>query len=247
MVQPARRECASDSTTLAYAAGPVLPTAGATDAVTLVAALERTARTATTTKGITYVDATARCAAFESYAELLAAGRRALIALRARISIEEGGALVLQISERRIHFHIFWGCLLGGIVPVTIAIPPRYDAGNAVVLKVQSTVAQLDARHVMASAANVEPLRGLLPAAVTVHGVNTLAWDATDESAVEAAITPEHVAFYQLTSGSTGTPKVIPERHCAIIAHIRHSAMHCDYSPNDVTLNWLPFDHVVPM
>jgi acyl-CoA synthetase (AMP-forming)/AMP-acid ligase II len=55
------------------------------------------------------------------------------------------------------------------------------------------------------------------------------------------------VVFYQLTSGSTGKSKVIPERNAAIISHVRHSAMHCDYGSSDTTCNWLPFDHVVPM
>ena len=41
--------------------------------------------------------------------------------------------------------------------------------------------------------------------------------------------------------------QIIPERHCAVISHVRHSAAHCAYASDDVTLNWLPFDHVVPM
>ena len=32
-----------------------------------------------------------------------------------------------------------------------------------------------------------------------------------------------------------------------MIAHIRHSAQDCGYTQEDVTLNWLPFDHVVPL
>ena len=49
------------------------------------------------------------------------------------------------------------------------------------------------------------------------------------------------------TGARFGIPKCIPERHRAIISHIRHSIAHCDYRRDDVTLNWLPFDHVVPM
>ena len=187
---------------------------------------------------------------FQSYAELLASGRRALGALQAIDGLTAGQSLVLQIADRQVHFAIFWGCLLGGIIPVTIAIPPRHEASNAVVLKLLSTIAQLDARNVLASTANVAALRALLPTTACVLDVHALEWSRADElgdAIAEAAITPEHVAFYQLTSGSTGTPKVIPERHGAIISHIRHSAVHCGYTRSDVTLNWLPFDHVVPM
>ena len=199
-------------------------------------------------RGITYIDGS--MTTFQSYAELLASGRRALGALNAIDGLTTGQTLVLQIVERQVHFAFFWGCLLGGIIPVTIAIPPRHEASNAVVLKLLSTITQLDARNVLASTANVAMLRALVPASVCVLDAHALECSRADERGdviAEAAITAEHVAFYQLTSGSTGTPKVIPERHGAVISHIRHSAVHCGYTRSDVTLNWLPFDHVVPM
>jgi len=108
-------------------------------------------------------------------------------------------------------------------------------------------IAQLDARDVMASARNVEPLKLVLPTGVRAHDVATLDWNVPERDIVEHAVKPNDVLFYQLTSGSTGIPKCIPERHCAVISHIRHSTVHCDYRADDVTLNWLPFDHVVPM
>ena len=60
-------------------------------------------------------------------------------------------------------------------------------------------------------------------------------------------IEPTDILSYQLTSGSTGRSKCIPERHCAVVSHIRHSIAHCGYLMTDVMCNWLPFDHVVPM
>ena len=77
-----------------------------------------------------------------------------------------------------------------------------------------------------------------------VHDAATL--DMTTDGA-EPTIDPGDVIFYQLTSGSTGIPKCIPERHDAIVAHIRSSAQECGHAGDGVTLNWLPFDHVVPM
>ncbi|EOD08800.1 hypothetical protein EMIHUDRAFT_57768, partial [Emiliania huxleyi CCMP1516] len=60
--------------------------------------------------------------------------------------------------------------------------------------------------------------------------------------------TSSDVLFYQLTSGSTGVPKVIPETHAAVIHHIRSTAQGCAALPGEETsLNWLPFDHVVPI
>jgi acyl-CoA synthetase (AMP-forming)/AMP-acid ligase II len=58
---------------------------------------------------------------------------------------------------------------------------------------------------------------------------------------------PDEVVFIQLTSGSTGTPKCIQETHAGIISHIHGSAQFLGYTSDDVSLNWLPVDHVVPI
>src|SRR5690606_9783603 len=58
---------------------------------------------------------------------------------------------------------------------------------------------------------------------------------------------PEDLVFFQLTSGSTGVPKCIQEAHRGIIAHIHGAQQFNGYEAADVTLNWLPVDHVVPI
>ena len=226
----------------AYASGQPLEDAMVVQHTTLVAALKHTASVSPSPNGITYVDGGST--SLESYSELLLHSRKTLLGLL-ELNLDEGDALVLQIVSRRDHFHVFWACLLRGIIPVTVAIPSQYEATNAVVLKLMSTIRQLDARNVMASSTNTEMIRMLLPVHVQAHDVELLPLDlqqgADDE--LEAKITPQHVAFYQLTSGSTGTPKVIPERHDAIISHIRHSASHCSYAPTGLTRHQMQRTH----
>ena len=211
---------------------------------TLVAALKHTAEFANSTTGITYIEGSVET--FESYGDLLVQARRSVGALR-RIGLAFGEPLVMQISDLRELIHALWGCMMSGIPFVTIAVPSKYEADNAVFQKLASVAAKLDGRHVLASTANVAPLRALLPCSLSVHDVASLDYSTTsvhELDATEAELAPDDVAFYQLTSGSTGVPKIIPERHAAIISHIRHSIVHCSYRPTDVTLNWLPFDHV---
>eukprot|EP00966_Prymnesium_polylepis_P199193 4615453-Prymnesium_polylepis.1 len=215
----AAQECCSG-----YAKGPPLPAAsdgGPIAHLTLVEALKHTAANSPG-RGVTYIEGGTQT--FESYAELLVQARRYLGALQT-LGPKYGEPVVMQIVERREHIRMLWGCFLGGIVPVTIAIPSKYEAENAVFLKLAGVTAKLDARHVLASAANVVPLQALLPAKVTVHDIGALDYSTPPDEVVEAAVTPESVLFYQLTSGSTGIPKCIPERHCAIISHIRHSTV----------------------
>ena len=199
-------------------------------------------------------------ASVESFAELLTHARRMLEALQLTLQLSRGDTVALQIAEARMHLRAFWGCALGGIAPVTVAVPNHYSAENATVQKLLGAISVLDAKHVIASASGVGSLGALLPAGVRVHDVATLLGSASGGGSGlslfgvgvrgpehDVPVQPDDVLFYQLTSGSTGTPKCIPEQHGAVISHIRHSAAHCSYSRDDVTLNWLPFDHVVPM
>jgi acyl-CoA synthetase (AMP-forming)/AMP-acid ligase II/NADP-dependent 3-hydroxy acid dehydrogenase YdfG/acyl carrier protein len=221
----------------AYAVGPELKWSGP-DHTTLVEALKAAA---TSERGITYLEEGEQ--SFESYAELIVAARKSLHGLQ-KMGLRKGDPLPLQIADRREHFHVLWGCALGGIIPVTIAIPNRYEADNPVFQKLLGVWKLLGARHVLTSASHVEALKGLFPAEAIICDVTQL--DLSNEGE-EASITPNDVLFYQLTSGSTGTPKCIPETHAAIISHIQHSTVDVGYTPEDRTLNWLPFDHVVPM
>ena len=64
---------------------------------------------------------------------------------------------------------------------------------------------------------------------------------------IASRIGADDVLFLQLTSGSTGVPKAIQITHRGVIAHVRGSQIVCGYQPGETSLNWLPFDHVVPM
>src|SRR4030095_14868275 len=61
------------------------------------------------------------------------------------------------------------------------------------------------------------------------------------------SIRPDDVLFLQLTSGSTGIPKCIQIPHRGVVAHIHGGKEFNGYSAEDVSLNWLPMDHVVPI
>ena len=232
----------------AHACGPPLvgdEESGFAQHATMVDALEFAAAKAGAHKGIKYVEQ-GECT-FESYASLRDEARKVLSALR-KLGLTPGEPLAMQVTERKLHLHAVWGCALGGFPSLTVAIPPKYVAGNAVVQKLLGVLAQVDARHLLASSANVAPLSALLPASVALHDVAALELAGVEPEAVQPHRAGSNdVLFYQLTSGSTGIPKCIPERHDAIISHIRLSAQDNQYTSENVTLNWLPFDHVVPM
>jgi acyl-CoA synthetase (AMP-forming)/AMP-acid ligase II/NADP-dependent 3-hydroxy acid dehydrogenase YdfG len=185
---------------------------------------------------------------FQSYPVLLEKARSVMTGLYAH-GLQPGDRAILQVEKLQDHFVAFWGCVLAGIRPVTVAIAPTYSKTNAVVNKLRNVWELLEHPVLLSNTSLVEALTGL----ETVSGMQGLQVLSVEELKTHApAVTvhcaqPEDVIFYQLTSGSTGVPKCIQETHGSIIAHIHGSAQFNDYSADDVTLNWLPMDHVVPI
>jgi len=213
---------------------------------TMTEALVQTARTYAN-KGLLLVQADGS-EVFQSYSALLEKAKCILAGLYEQ-GLGHGDRAILQIETLQDHFAAFWGCVLGGIIPVTVAIAPSYTATNAVVNKLRNIWELLEHPPVLTNSSLVEPIAGL-ESLCEMTGLKILSVDELKAYPPAEQIhesRPQDVIFYQLTSGSTGTPKCIQETHQAIIAHIHGSAQFNGYTSDDTTLNWLPMDHVVPI
>jgi nonribosomal peptide synthetase DhbF len=201
-------------------------------------------------RGITVIEHDGR-ETFVSYRELLERAARVRGGLRA-LGKGRGEYAVLQVPTLAGHFVAFWGCVLAGVIPVTVAIPPSYSEPNAVLAKLRGVHDLLGAPAVIGARATLSALRdipslhdGAPPPRVTPLVLEDLESAAPDHDFFRAA--PEDVMFLQLSSGSTGVPKVIQERHSALLHHVYAAALHNGYSADDVDLSFLPLDHVVPI
>jgi amino acid adenylation domain-containing protein len=214
---------------------------------TLAEALIRTA-TEHPNDGILYVQAVGQPEDFQSYDSLLKEARSMLAGLQAR-GLKPGDKVILQIEVLRDHFTAFWACVLGGIIPVTVAVAPSYQEANGVTNKLRGAWELLGRPWIITNHPLTQPLRGL----ERVWGVSGLRIEEAEElrrhspaSAIHQS-DPAAPVFFQLSSGSTGIPKCIQITHKGIIAHIHGSQRSNGYTQADVSLNWLPVDHVVPL
>ena len=195
--------------------------------------------------GITYLDAN-NSAVFQSYAALLQEAKQVLAGLQHK-GLQPADQVILQLEDARKYFAAFWACILGGMIPVTVAVPPVYDTENAVVKKLAGVCTLLQLPVIITEQALQQSLQTV-----------TAGWNVKEVICVEAIAANENdaqlhtpagnaTAFYQLSSGSTGTAKCITITHRGVADHVYGMRAFNGFSSSDISLNWIPFDHVAAL
>ncbi len=200
--------------------------------------------------GLAVVDADGRTDAVR-YPELRAA------ALASLTTMERAGArptdrVILQFRQPARFLEAFWACQLGGLVPVPVT--PLLAAPPDMALALGQAWSLLGGPLVITDEADADLLRRRLPDAI---GARVLALKPVVRAAGKTASGPDlpadrlsgraepsAPALMLLTSGSTGTPKLVIQTHRALLAQIGAAAGRCGCTATDVSLNWLPLEHV---
>lgn len=217
---------------------------------TLLHALKETA-SKHPNKGMTFIDSQG-FKTFLSYNELFKRACERVIEIKRHRHLFKNYA-ILQFSRASDLLPVWWACLLANIVPVIVSKPTIYDTANALVDKLIHVANTLPETVIITEEYNVNNLNklkkfpSLLKEFTTISLNLCSSFDGADNDCELRQVDPGDCAFIQLSAGSTGGPKLIEERHGSIICHVFASAMENDYKDSDVLLNWLPFDHVVPI
>ncbi|MEU1423679.1 MupA/Atu3671 family FMN-dependent luciferase-like monooxygenase [Kitasatospora sp. NPDC005751] len=177
------------------------------------------------------------------YPELLDRALRVLGTLTAA-GLGPGDRAILQVPDLEHYFPALWACLLGGVLPVTVARPPGYDRPGPVLEKLVNAWETLEHPPVLAAGEAVAGLAGIGRLDPRAAGLRVI---PVDRSAAQPPAAPHgaggDVAILQLSSGSTGRSKAIRISHRSILEYVA-GACEQGFAPGDPTVNWLPLDHV---
>lgn len=181
----------------------------------------------------------------QSYADLAEEASRILAGLRA-CGVRPGDRVFMQLPRNRDIVPTFWACALGGFVAVPLGCGGGYEIDSAENTKFANAWRMLGAACVVTERALGDKLEGFARRHdlndFTAHSIETLRAHAPDHAPNP---TPgDDIALLLLTSGSTGLPKAVTQTHGALIARSAATRLMNGFTPLDVSLNWMPLDHV---
>ena len=183
---------------------------------------------------------------FQSYSTLLQEAERILAGLR-KLGLKPQDKVIFQLDLCQDFILAFWGCVLGGFVPVPMSVAPRsgYRVLNSTVTKLHHAWQMLDRPVILTSkslAPAVSSLSDFLGENFNVETIEDLLMSNRDQKWHDSR--PNDLTLLMLTSGSTGMPKGVILSHHNLLSRSAGSVQMNGFSRQDVTLNWMPMDHV---
>ncbi|MFF8868286.1 amino acid adenylation domain-containing protein [Streptomyces sp. NPDC015139] len=179
------------------------------------------------------------------YASLIPEASRVLAGLR-RAGLLPGDQVILQCDASEDFLAVLWGCILGGFVAVPLTVPGSYDVPSAALTKLEGIWQMLGRPWIVCSPEQAAGLKGH----ASRHSWPNLRLTTVDalrnthEDSDWHAANPDDLILMLMTSGSTGLPKAVRLTHRNVLTRSAATEAVNGLGAHDVTLNWIPLDHV---
>ncbi|MFF9332075.1 amino acid adenylation domain-containing protein [Streptomyces albogriseolus] len=180
-----------------------------------------------------------------TYASLIPEASRVLAGLR-RAGLRPGDQVILQCDVTEDFLAVLWGCVLGGFVAVPLTVPASYDTPSAALTKLEGIWRMLGRPWIVCSAGRESGLRAVA-ARQDWPGPRITTADALREAPEDHdwhPAAPDDLLLMLMTSGSTGLPKAVRLTHRNVLTRSAATEQMNGLGADDVSLNWIPLDHV---
>ncbi len=201
-------------------------------------------RVAQTEKSLVYVQSDGTELS-QPYQELWKDAQRILGGLK-KLGLKPQDKVIFQIDRSQDYIPAFWGCILGGFIPVPISISPTYRENNSTVSKLYHAWQMLEKPLVLTSTRLADDVRSLSKLldmkGFSVETVDDVKANEPDDKIHQCQ--PDDLTLLLLTSGSTGLPKAVMLNHRNLLSMLDGTGQKFNFSSQEVILNWMPLDHV---
>jgi acyl-CoA synthetase (AMP-forming)/AMP-acid ligase II/acyl carrier protein len=181
-----------------------------------------------------------------SYAELYERALGILYHLQ-RLGARRGDKLILFLGNNEQFIDVFWAAILGGIVPVPVALGISDEHRH----KLLRIARRLGSPFLYTERRSLERIGAFAAQAgeqqlfESLRARSFLIDDLDDISRAGSVqrVGTDDIAFIQFSSGSTSEPKGVVLTHGNILANAYGATEAAGFTENDVSLSWMPLTH----
>ncbi len=181
-----------------------------------------------------------------SYKELYERARMLLFDFQ-EAGLRTGDQLILLHKDNQTFVEAFWACVLGGMIPVPIAVGIS-DEHKGKLFRIFN---KLERAHLFTTDEHLGRLthfaenNNLHESLQILKSKTILANLMEDHDHRGQVHAPEEndVAFIQFSSGSTSEPKGVVLTHRNIMTNLNAITAGANYTANDISLSWMPLTH----
>jgi acyl-CoA synthetase (AMP-forming)/AMP-acid ligase II/acyl carrier protein len=164
-----------------------------------------------------------------------------------RLGARRGDKLIVFLGSNEQFIDVFWAAILGGIVPVPVALGISEEHRH----KLLRIARRLGAPFIYTERRSLERVGTFAAQAGESQVFEELrrrAFLVDDLDDISRAgnlerVRPDDTAFIQFSSGSTSEPKGVVLTHGNIIANCYGATEAAGFTENDVSLSWMPLTH----
>jgi len=164
-----------------------------------------------------------------------------------KLGAKRGDKIILFIGNNEQFIDAFWAAVLGGIIPVPVALGIS-DEHRHKLLRIAKKLGKPFIYTDRRSLDRIGAFAGTVGSGEVFEGLKARAFlvdtlDDISRPGTPVKAQPNDIAFIQFSSGSTSEPKGVVLTHANILANSRGASEAAKFTQDDVSLSWMPLTH----